>query len=133
MASKQCDKCGEMVDETKAFCPACGNALVEEERRQKASEYDKLDSTVQFGQTMYDQMLSDMGLNISKSPNIEEKRVEIIAPVTPSVKQPEMPPAETASASNTNWFVIGGVIIILGLVIAIVVAALIFLNWSRFR
>lgn len=81
MGLKQCGKCKEMVDEAKAFCPGCGNAFVEEEKRQKASEFEKLDSTVQLGKTMYGQMLSEMGLNISKTPADSEKRIEVLAPV----------------------------------------------------
>jgi hypothetical protein len=83
MGLRQCDKCGDMVDEAKAFCPGCGNAFVEEKKRQHASEFEQLDSTVQLGNTMYNQMLSDMGLNISKAPN-PEKRIEVIAPAAES-------------------------------------------------
>ena len=79
MGLKQCSKCNEMVDEAKAFCPACGNAFVEEEQRQEKSKFEKMDNTVQFGQTMYNQMLSEMGLNIAKPPPAE-KRIEVIAP-----------------------------------------------------
>src|SRR4051812_16043562 len=80
MGLRQCEKCSEMVDEAKAFCPGCGHAFVEEEKRQKASEFEKLENTVQLGQTMYNQMLSDMGLNIAGS-RTTEKKVEVIAPV----------------------------------------------------
>ena len=98
MALKECDKCSEMVDEAKAFCPGCGHAFVEEQTRSEASSFDAAESTVQLGQTMYDQMLSDMGLNTSKAPNPPEKRVEVIAPLTPlapaakpAVKAPDKP------------------------------------------
>ena len=40
MGLKQCTKCSEMVDEAKAFCPACGNAFVEEEERQEKSKFE---------------------------------------------------------------------------------------------
>ena len=79
MGLKQCDKCSEMVDEAKAYCPACGNPFVKEEKRQQASEFEQADSTVQFGQTMYNEMLSDMGLNISKPPGPADKRIEVLA------------------------------------------------------
>ena len=59
MAFKQCDKCNETVDEAKAFCPACGNAFVEEERRSITTNFEEMDMTVQLGNTMYNQMLSD--------------------------------------------------------------------------
>ncbi len=107
MALRQCDKCGETVDEAKAFCPSCGNAFVEEEKRQEASSFEQLDHTVQLGNTMYNQMLSDMGLNISKAP---EKRIETIAPidVTPSAKaEPPKTVAASSSRSKTLWIVLG--------------------------
>src|SRR6188768_2284766 len=91
MGLKQCPKCSEMVDEAKAFCPACGNAFVEEESR-KESQFDQLDNTVQLGNTMYNQMLSDMGLNLSKT-GVPEKRVEVIAPVVPEPPGQKVPAA----------------------------------------
>ena len=66
MGSKYCGKCGEQVDEAKAFCPGCGNAFVEEEKRTTVTEFEGSEKTVQLGQTMYNQLLSDMGLSIGK-------------------------------------------------------------------
>ena len=94
-----------------------------------------MDPTVQLGQTMYDQMLSDMGLNISKPPDIVEKRVEIIAPVATAAKPQPAPipaPAPVVKSSKKWWFIIGGVILVLGFVIVIVVAALAFLYWKGY-
>jgi hypothetical protein len=110
MGLRQCDKCSEMVDEAKAFCPGCGIAFVEEERRQDASRFEKLDSTVQLGNTMYNQMLSDMGLNISKTPENPEKRIEVIAPIetAPAAKdEPKKATHAPAKASRTIWIVLG--------------------------
>ena len=98
MGLRQCEKCSEMVDEAKAFCPGCGHAFVEEQKRQKASEFEKLDNTVQLGQTMYNQMLSDLGLNLSKS-GVPEKRVEVITPVVAEPAAPAVLPA-TAPAQE---------------------------------
>ena len=123
MGLRQCEKCSEMVDEAKAFCPGCGHAFVEEQKRQKASEFEKQDNTVQLGQTMYNQMLSDLGLNLSKS-GVPEKRIEVIAPVAtePTARsvQPAVAPVQeaspTASSASPNevkkpglakWIVIG--------------------------
>ncbi len=107
MALRQCEKCDEMVDEAKAFCPGCGHAFVEEEARQASSGFDKAEKTVQLGQTMYNQMLSEMGLNISKKgPEQPETRVEAIAPAAPPPdKRTEVvvpaaaPPAATPPAA----------------------------------
>src|SRR4051812_20452120 len=102
MGLRQCEKCSEMVDEAKAFCPGCGHAFVEEQKRQKASEFEKQDNTVQLGQTMYNQMLSDLGLNISKS-GVPEKRIEVIAPVAvePAAKPVQAATAPVQDASPT--------------------------------
>lgn len=141
MALRQCDKCSEMVDEAKAFCPGCGNAFVEEEKRQEASKFEKLEHTVQFGQTMYNQMLEDMGLNISNAPNPVERRVEVIAPVNteitapakaavtvavpPAVKTPEV---SVTSSSNIKWYILIGAAVILLLPIALASAILLVLD-----
>ena len=110
MGVKQCDKCDEMVDEAKAFCPGCGSAFVEEEQRREASSFERLDKTVQLGNTMYDMMLSDMGLNISKPAPKPEKRIEVIAPIqtaTPAKSEPKPAAATTASSSKVLWVVLG--------------------------
>jgi hypothetical protein len=139
-----------MVDEAKAFCPGCGNAFVEEEKRE-ASEFDRLDSTVQLGQTMYNQMLSDMGLNISNpaqppKPRVEppaeqrtdratQRRIEVIvpaaaaAPATPSRPKPEAP----APSGNRKWWIIGGVLLVLIFLFVLAAAAIVFIYWTRFR
>lgn len=123
MGLKQCDKCNEMVDEAKAFCPGCGNAFVEEEKRQDKSEFDRMDSTVQLGKTMYGQMLSDMGLNISKAPNPAEKRIEVLAPVAAAAKSPELKPDLAKPTSNAKWLILAGVALILALGLLVILAA----------
>jgi hypothetical protein len=146
MASKQCEKCGEMVDEAKAFCPGCGNAFVEEEKRE-ASKFEKLDPTMQFGHTMYNQLLEDMGLNISNSPNPGEKRVEVLAPVNTKIVPPTkaavtvtVPPAvktpekSAAPSSNLKWYILIGAAVVFLLPIALVSAVLVVLDiWSRLK
>lgn len=120
-----------MVDAAKAFCPGCGNSLVEEKKRTTVSEFDMSNETVQLGETMYNQMLSDMGLNISKSPNREEKRVETIAPAAapapgPAATKPVKPVAvpEKAGGSRKIWIVLAAVVgALVLLVILIIVAA----------
>jgi hypothetical protein len=140
MGLKQCDKCSEMVDEAKAFCPGCGNAFVEEEKRQEASKFEKLDPTVQFGKTMYSQMLEDMGLNIGAVPTPVEKRVETIAPIKTERAVPakpqenaviETPPTRPAKApeervttgpvkkSNAKWYILIGLAVLVLLPIAL--------------
>ena len=142
MPLKQCDKCSEMVDEAKAFCPGCGNAFVEEEKP-KTTAFQKLDNTVQFGQTMYNQMLEDMGLNISDAPNLLEKRVEVIAPINTEItvppintnasaqaQTPEKITDKAKSASNVIWYVLGVVAIIILFPVALASAILLILDIS---
>lgn len=139
MASKECEKCGEMVDEAKAFCPGCGHAFVDEETRREKSKFDSLDNTVQLGQTMFGNMLSEMGLNIAKPAKAPEKRVEVIAPVAEAAKPAEKkpvaarPPADikadtgAKTTDNTRWYAIGGVLVILIWLLILAVAVFVFL------
>lgn len=126
-----------MVDEAKAFCPGCGTSFVDEEKRDSASSFDAMDHTVQFGNTMYNQMLSDMGLNISKAPNAEApkpeaKRVEVLIPAaepaTPKVPAAVQPKVTEAvkSSNTTKWLIAGGVLIVLIFSLVVIVAALLF-------
>lgn len=131
MGLKQCDKCSEMVDEAKAFCPGCGNAFVEEEKRQQASEFDRMDNTVQLGQTMYNQMLSDMGLNISQKPQAVEKRVEVIAPLPVAAKPPVAVQEKPKASSNRRWFILGGAVLLVGFLLLLAAITLIVLFWPR--
>lgn len=130
MASKQCDKCGETVDEARAFCPGCGNAFVEEHERQTTS-FDAMDNTVQFGQTAYNMLLSDMGLNISK-PQAPEKKIEVIealpvpAAVPGSAPQPTPPPVadQVKPSGKMKWFIVAGVVVVVFGVLLVVTAAI---------
>lgn len=133
MGLRRCDKCDEEVDEAKAFCPGCGNAFVEEEKPVESSKYEQLGSTVQLGQTMYNQMLSEMGLNIGKpAPTPPEKRVEVIAPVqtaaAASVPSEQPPRPETAAGQSGPgklfWIAVGLIGAFVLLPIALVSAVL---------
>ena len=124
-----------MVDEAKAFCPGCGSAF-EEKKRESVSEFEKVNPTVQLGQTMYNKMLSDMGLSISQAPNREEKRVESIAPAAPPAAMPAQSPASQAPPpsprkgwSRKTWILIGVAVFAAGflfLAIIIVIAAILY-------
>jgi hypothetical protein len=122
MALRPCGKCGEQVDEAKAFCPACGNAMVEERQRATKSDFEKMDSTVQLGQTMYNQMLSDMGLNISAAPNakksvtLEPAAAAKPAPVTPA-KQSEVPPRKSNRRLWLIAIIVGAALLLLALIV----------------
>ena len=124
MGLRRCEKCDEMVDEAKAFCPGCGTAFVDEEQRQEKSGFERLDKTVQLGNTMYDMMLSDMGLNISKPAPKPEKRVEVIAPIqttpAPRKEAAAAPIAASATSSKVIWIVLGALGLLILLPFAVV-------------
>lgn len=139
MSAKQCEKCGETVSEAKAFCPSCGHAFVEEETRSEKSAFESMDGTMQFGKTMYNQMLSDMGLSVQPQPaKSAERIVEPIQPVAPpppkrteQVLQPAAPaPTSVPKTSPTNttpwkkWLIVGIIaVFLLFLLLAVVLVA----------
>jgi hypothetical protein len=73
MSLRQCIKCNEMVDEAKAFCPGCGHAVVSEDQSLEMSLFDLSSKTAQYDEGLFEELLSDMGLDISKTPNAGEK------------------------------------------------------------
>jgi len=144
MGLRQCEKCGEMVDEAKAFCPACGNAFVEEEKRQEASNFDKVERTVQFGATMYNQMLEDMGLDISSLPTPVQKSAEVITvvpevEVSPKAHSRPVPTAAQTTAKperggRAKWYILIALAAVFLLPIALASTVLIVLQiLSRLR
>lgn len=135
-----------MVDEAKAFCPGCGHAFVEEQARKEPSVFESMDGTMQFGQTMYNQMLTDMGLNISSAPNkpaevvqpaaqpaVQAPVQQVIQPAVQPVIQPAASPAKPAGSSRTKWLAIGGVVLLLLFILLIVVGLIGFVLYSQFR
>ena len=130
MAEIQCGKCGEMVDEAKAFCPGCGNSIVDEKQRASVSDYDQSKRTVQLGATMFNQMLSEMGLDISKPPDTDEKKAEVVTPLVPTtpVKAPDRTERKAAPGHSTKsspkWIKIAVIVLaVIALVILVVLAA----------
>lgn len=131
-----------MVDEAKAFCPACGHAFVEEQKRSEPSVFESMEGTMQLGNTMYNQMLSDMGLNISAAPDKPAEAVQPAAQppvqqvIQPAVQQVTRPAAEAAKptkSGNTKWFIIIGIAVVLLLLALIVVIVAALFIWSQYR
>ena len=146
MGVKQCAECSETVDEAKAFCPSCGHAFVDEQTRSEPSKFEKMDSTMQFGQTMYNQMLSDMGLNLKASPPpkatvqslkpvVESIKPIAAAPVTDpaaaTVRMEPIPPTQEDPKSRRKLIIISliAAFLLLLLVVAVLIALAI---WWRF-
>lgn len=131
MGSKQCGRCGEVVDEAKAFCPGCGDAFVVEEKRTTVTDFDMSNETVKLGSTMYNQLLSDMGLSISKTPNKSETAGGGLKPLEPSAQRPvEAPAAKAAGSKRLIWLTIAAIGLLVILVVALLV--ILFLLWQRF-
>jgi hypothetical protein len=129
MALKTCEKCGESVDEAKAFCPACGNAFVSEEKRESTSEFDRYAGTVNVSQSVYKMMLSDFDMQTSKSEAALAPE-PIFKPTPPPVQvvSPEIvAPIEESKSGNALLIVLICVIVLLIMVMAAVLAALLYL------
>ena len=136
MTQRACEVCGEMADQAKAFCPSCGHAFVAEQKREQPSEFEQMDGTQQFGKTMYNQMLSDMGLNL-KAPR-DKPRVQVIQALPVAEPKREVPaPAPPPIAATTDEkrsnklliFTIIAAVLILGFLVVLVAAVLL---WLRF-
>ncbi len=129
MGSKRCANCGEEVDDAKAFCPGCGNAFVEEEERETLSGFDMSNDTIKLGDTLYNQLLSDMGLSISKAPNKGETIVES-KPRDPSIS----PAVESVNTkpSSRKWLILGVVAVMAVLLLFLLVLVILILLWPRF-
>src|SRR5262245_6651728 len=147
MGQKQCGKCGDMVDEAKAFCPGCGHAFVDEKKRTSVSDYDRSNPTVAMGETMFNKLLSDMDLNISKEPNKPQepkRRLEVVAPVVqsvqpiaPAVRKENVAPQQARVPKRSNaraWIIAAviaaGLLLIFGAII-IVVALILYFRLTR--
>lgn len=136
-----------MVDEAKAFCPGCGFAFVSERVRGGISDYEAKGHTMQLGQTMYNQMLADMGLNISKAPNPVEGKNEPVAPAQPAAPKPvsepakpvaktvpaqPSPPVEQPKKGTNKWLIVAiAAAILLFLAVVIVIAAAVIIFYLR--
>ena len=134
MAEKLCGKCGEMVDEAKAFCPGCGHSFVEEKQRTTKSDFDLSANTVRLGDSMYNQMLSDMGLSISKEPDRREPDAATIEPAVSEMAAASQTGAVQPSPrkpSILKWVVIGIAALVLFLALLVVLAAVAIYFYSR--
>ena len=117
----KCKKCSANVAETKAFCPECGSAIVDEEVRQHTSEHDSYDATMRLTKSSYNLMLADMDLNISDAPNLTAERIN----VSKELKlYPATGPTTEAkpSGGSKKWLIVGGVALLFLLIIGLVLA-----------
>ena len=127
MSLKKCEKCGEDVEIAKAFCPECGNPFVTEEKRQVVSEFDKYAGTINFSDSAYNKLLSELNLDTSRSPEEEKMRKP------EQVSTNNLPPQNKSPDQNKNpgivkWIIIAaiGVVIFVFFVIVILIALYIY-------
>lgn len=125
MPERQCQKCGETTDEAKAFCPACGEAFVEETKRSEASVFESMEGTMQLGNTMYNQLLSDMGLNLkARSDDVTEPSIKIPSAAIPTpaaaIRPATVRPESSSSSGDKKWLIVG--IIALALFFLVLIA-----------
>ncbi len=73
MEQKQCLVCNTMIDETKAFCPECGNPTEPEEQRQESNEIKGMSQTFRLDDDSYKQMLKDMNLSPEAAAAVERQ------------------------------------------------------------
>jgi len=130
----QCEKCGETVDAAKAFCPGCGSPLVAEEKRTHVSEFDASAGTVQYGNTMFNKMLSDLGLNISDVKGAQSnQKVDVRPEMVPPAASAKAHDREKPPGNGKKWLIVGiGAVFLLGaVVVAIAAFILIYLSWDQ--
>ncbi len=110
MSDKRCVKCGQAVDEAKAFCPYCSHSF-EVEREGSASEFELTHETQAFTKSFFNEVLSDMELNISEAPD---------APA-----RPESGPERSAPKNVLKWAATLGFLLLLLLVLVVFILFLV--------
>lgn len=110
MALKTCQKCGESADEAKAFCPACGNPFVAEQKREGSSEFDKYAGTVNVTQTAYNMMRAEV-FGAEK----QQKAKEIVQTPVPNELKFEKSPLPVRAKKSSSILIYGliGILVLL--------------------
>lgn len=127
MSLKICEKCGETVDEAKAFCPECGNSFVNEEKRKDSSEFDKYAGTIEMSKSVFNIMLSKMDLDTSRSPEEEKSKNEEAVKSLPAERKT---PHQTKKSGMSKWIIIAaaGAVILIFLALAVLIALYIYFS-----
>ena len=145
MGLRKCNDCGEMVDEARAFCDACGNPFVHEIQPAQSGSPDSSIETVQFNETMFGAILADMGLDLSNPPNIPELPPQASQPAlkieplnrsdatahSPNLAGTKPPPGGSFLTSRVKWWLLVGIGLIIVLTFVLIVLILILLFWFR--
>lgn len=121
MSLKKCEKCWEMVDEAKAFCPECGNSFEDEKARKADSEFELTGSTIKLSESAFDALLSDMGLDISEETEAGDNSAEIAAADLKSTPELENTTPKKPAAAKI-------ILILFGFAVLIAVIYLVFIR-----
>ena len=106
---------------------------------------------MQLGNTMYNQMLSDMGLNISSAPDkpepdkppeaaarpiaqsaVQQPVQQVIQPAVQQVIRPATEPAKPSGSNKTKWLILAGIAALLVFIALIVVILTVLIYLSKF-
>ncbi len=138
MEQKQCLVCNAMVDETKAFCPECGNPLETEQQRQESNEISGRSKTFRLDDDSFKQMLKDMNLSPEAAKVVERQTrtnlninlSEILEEQSPKPPvQPIVPEKKDSKISVKTLLII--ISVLLSFLIFILAVGIIFYIWLK--
>lgn len=138
MEQKQCLVCNAMVDETKAFCPECGNPLETEQQRQESNEISGMSQTFRLDDDSFKQMLKDMNLSPEAAKVVERQTrtnlninlSEILEEQSPKPPvQPIVPEKKDSKISVKTLLII--ISVLLSFLIFILAVGIIFYIWLK--
>lgn len=120
MSFIQCSVCEATVDAAKAYCPECGSAMDEEEKRTSFSEFDQLMKTQNINSTTHFRLMEQFKLSsVFKPPqgaeadqNLEKNKEvsdanPAVANIPPPEKTSDTKPA-VVSTANAARGTVGG-------------------------
>lgn len=119
-----------MVDEVKAFCPNCGRAFLDEQHGEGPSHFDRSDKTVEFNTSLFNVMLSDMGLDISKAPDPAPTPTGVVNIPAIQTEKPRENAPDGAKPFYTNWLFVGLILALSVFLLVVIAAMLVFLYSS---
>lgn len=114
MSFIQCSVCEATVDATKAYCPECGSAMDEEEKRTSFSEFDQLMKTQNINSTTHFRLMEQFKLssvfkppqgaeadqNLEKNKEVADAKAAVAKTPPEKTPDPKLAVVNTASAAR---------------------------------
>lgn len=138
MEQIQCPACSAMVDQTKAFCPECGNPIEPEKQREESNEMSGMSQTFRLDDESFKQMLKEMKLSPEAAAEVERQTrtnlnidlSEILGEKSPTASVPppliEKPlPTTAAAEKNDSKGALNTLLIVVGVLLALLILILI--------